>query len=517
MAVSSEIACVQGRVPRWIAMAVLPSVWLATTSADVVGQGHEAAGVAPAWQETSQPHRSAPSSWRALPALQANSDTFGPTFLWLTVGSATRTDVLGALGPADSGEQNEPVWLRSSLLSYHGLDRVMARFDGRDILVQLRLDLTEPVQLARVADTLALGARTETRDSGGVPGELHIYHHSAVAILVDGPLVRSIWLLPNHRGAGPPYTFEQAPSPLPQPLPTLDERLVAATRDGDLLRVVHLLMLGAEPFARDAYGRNSAHHAAMRGHTQVLKLLLKTLEPSSDLPLPSLQGQPVFGHGVDGPRLPTFAFDDFIFRLDSVNAADDDGLTPLHLAARAGHVTAATILLDAQADPNKAANDGSTPLHHAARAGQPEMVELLVARGAFVDDRDVLGRTPREVSSDPRLARRLSDLEKGLQQSPSYRDTEQTLAIFFQGLRQGDSAVLSSITEGSPSSWGIGSLGPVAFEYRLDRIQVRYGTAEAQGTIQRPRTRRSHEFWAYLLETPEGWRVAEFEIMPPLE
>jgi len=40
------------------------------------------------------------------------------------------------------------------------------------------------------------------------------------------------------------------------------------------------------------------------------------------------------------------------------------------------------------------AKDGYTPLHEAAAAGQKEVVELLIAKGAHVNARDVGGATP---------------------------------------------------------------------------------------------------------------------------
>jgi ankyrin repeat protein len=56
--------------------------------------------------------------------------------------------------------------------------------------------------------------------------------------------------------------------------------------------------------------------------------------------------------------------------------------TPLHWAAIAGSLKAATLLLDHGADPNARDRDGRTPLHWAARNNRPEIVSLLIHRGA---------------------------------------------------------------------------------------------------------------------------------------
>jgi ankyrin repeat protein len=77
-----------------------------------------------------------------------------------------------------------------------------------------------------------------------------------------------------------------------------------------------------------------------------------------------------------------------------VNAIDYGGRTPLHCAIQKGqgkeHVQK---LLDLGADPNIADNEGYTSLHYSVK-GTPDIVELLVRRGAVVDARDNFGRTP---------------------------------------------------------------------------------------------------------------------------
>ncbi|CAN0305538.1 unnamed protein product, partial [Ectocarpus fasciculatus] len=59
-----------------------------------------------------------------------------------------------------------------------------------------------------------------------------------------------------------------------------------------------------------------------------------------------------------------------------VEAADENGTTPLMFTCRGGHVLAFSQLLEAGADPVASTSKGSTPLHFAASAGCPPVIEL---------------------------------------------------------------------------------------------------------------------------------------------
>ena len=64
---------------------------------------------------------------------------------------------------------------------------------------------------------------------------------------------------------------------------------------------------------------------------------------------------------------------------DDVNARDEEGLTPLHRAARDGRKAVAELLIAKGANVNAANENGETPLHLAAQMAHEAVAELLIA------------------------------------------------------------------------------------------------------------------------------------------
>ena len=81
----------------------------------------------------------------------------------------------------------------------------------------------------------------------------------------------------------------------------------------------------------------------------------------------------------------------------NANAKDEQGRTPMHLAALEGNPETVAVLAKAGADPNALDGKGRTPLHLVAVFGDtPEAVTALVEAGADTDKTDARGRTPLE-------------------------------------------------------------------------------------------------------------------------
>ena len=88
----------------------------------------------------------------------------------------------------------------------------------------------------------------------------------------------------------------------------------------------------------------------------------------------------------------------------NVNAADEDGITPLYRAAEKGHQDAVALLLDKGADVKQVTTDGATPLHIAVEMGHRAVVELLLDKGADVKQVRTESGDPPPLYRDPRRA-----------------------------------------------------------------------------------------------------------------
>src|ERR1035437_7126808 len=69
---------------------------------------------------------------------------------------------------------------------------------------------------------------------------------------------------------------------------------------------------------------------------------------------------------------------------DELSLPEDDGLTPLHLAAENCHTNVVVLLLDKGAKLGVQGKDNETPLHLAAQEGCTDVVEVMLARGADI-------------------------------------------------------------------------------------------------------------------------------------
>jgi hypothetical protein len=139
--------------------------------------------------------------------------------------------------------------------------------------------------------------------------------------------------------------------------------LHGACSSGEVDSVKRLLNAGVNTDAMNEDKYTPLHVATMKGHVEVVKLLVKAL----------------LAEGLD------------------VDAKDEGGFTPLQYACERGHVEMVQVLVQAGADFD--VDDGWPPLHIASEAGHVEVVKLLVAEGADVGATNYTGQTPLEVAT----------------------------------------------------------------------------------------------------------------------
>jgi len=136
-----------------------------------------------------------------------------------------------------------------------------------------------------------------------------------------------------------------------------------------------------------------------------------------------------------------------------VNLKDKDGRTPLHLAAESADADIVELLLDKGAKVDEKNDEsGATALHLAARFGNKNVAEFLIARGADINAKDKQGHTPLyvAVNHDYKVAELL--INKGADSSIR-SESGRTLLQFAQERRQTESTVPDLIFDGEPNSF----------------------------------------------------------------
>lgn len=177
------------------------------------------------------------------------------------------------------------------------------------------------------------------------------------------------------------------PPAAPQETVQAEPPIVSAAKAGDVAKIQTLLASGAKADTRDSYGVTPLMGAAAYGHLEAVKLLLANKADAN-----------AFSNGGYGPlqyASRTGHLDIVKLLVESkanVNAESKEapGETPLYNASRGGHPDIAVYLLDRGATVNVADKEFKSPLFWAASKQKPEVVRLLLQRGA--DGTDALLR-----------------------------------------------------------------------------------------------------------------------------
>ena len=151
-----------------------------------------------------------------------------------------------------------------------------------------------------------------------------------------------------------------------------------AVKEPHVLNAEMLITSGAQVDARDYRGMTPLQHIFHSDNTEMAQLLLKY---KGDINAQDLDGRSTLSTAVEvgNDEMVQFLLQDPHI---SVNLADKNKVTPLHLAAAFKRIELTEMLIQASANLNACDALNATPLHYAAYGGTPEIVTLLLEAGA---------------------------------------------------------------------------------------------------------------------------------------
>jgi hypothetical protein len=156
-----------------------------------------------------------------------------------------------------------------------------------------------------------------------------------------------------------------------------------------------LLDAGADASMPNRAGLTPLHLAAAKGHASLVRLLLESDTSGADPNVPSRDGETPLhlAAGNDERAVTKLLLQEGRGQARKnrctvdINARDNRGRTPLHVASERGHQWTVDMLLHAGAELEVRDHEGQTPLHAASRGGSEVTVRMLLCVGADIHAR----------------------------------------------------------------------------------------------------------------------------------
>lgn len=258
---------------------------------------------------------------------------------------------------------NEDAWMIRDMLALKKASLDLADADGFTPLMHA----ARAGNLRTVEALVWLGASLRPpTDSVPTPMQLAIDHgHPELVALLDEASPEPRVTLQSPLGKLPPHlarSFTDA----------------AAKKDYELLST--LIVEGVALDTQDASGATALHRAVYRAHEDVVTFLLM-LDASPNLVdgrgnTPYMAASNWFGRSMDRMRAMLL-----LAGSNPHGPLNQNGLSPLGLAVRAGNEEAAQLLLWCGADPTAAIGEKGTPMRIACEAGSQRLIDLLRRNG----------------------------------------------------------------------------------------------------------------------------------------
>ncbi|XP_029649008.1 histone-lysine N-methyltransferase EHMT2 isoform X3 [Octopus sinensis] len=166
----------------------------------------------------------------------------------------------------------------------------------------------------------------------------------------------------------------------PKKYRTLPKSLYNPCKEGDLAKVIYMLVDGADPNKRDPDNddQTAVHAAAINGHLAILHVLIQA---GGNIHIVDGRLNNAIIYACENNHLPIVKF--LVQAGAQIDVKGEDGMTCLHMAAKGGYIDLMEFLLSTRkADVNVQDDGGWTPIIWAAEHRNVESAKFLVQRGA---------------------------------------------------------------------------------------------------------------------------------------